>query len=1139
MVKQQFTVQLRISLVFMFIICSLGLWGNSKFQVEHINSKDGLSHDNVSAILQDKEGMLWFGSRDGLNMYDGYSITVYKPKPGSGVNISFILAMGEDDDGNIWIGTRGFGACIFNKKNKEFEPFVYEGNQSAVARKRVKGVVCVDSLVYLALDRRGLSYYNKNTGRLIINDTLHPKLGRVSDLHYYDGYLWIASWGQGIFKYKPGSPKADQIVFKNKDGKFLQRNIWGVKNSAKGEILISTWGGGTIIYDPSSGLKNKKYRVVNQSMGLVSGLVKQTVSNKENEYWVCCNRGIHYVKYYPKVDSFYVHRLTPDKDNPKSINSILTENLLFDKSGNLWIATVTGGVNKIDFNKQKFKHYGTEFFSDSIEKAVSFMHFVSDDEFYVGKRLKKINLSTGEIKVKNKLKNQGIPWENLSMENIEVNGKNLIVLGHWYGGITMVDGSKDLKEINSVFKVKGLGFYVLDVMLDNKNNLWVGSEQMVKVIQFDSITDKPLRRKNVRTIQPKFKNRIFHESNVRCIHQDKSGKIWIGSLRGLVRIDDYNDLEKDSVHYTLFSPDNTDKHKFLATGAECIYEDSDNNLWIGTIGGGLAYYHPESESFTYYTKSNGLDGDNIIEIIEDDNNILWMSTNRGLSRFNPDAPEGEQFKNYTVDDGLQGAIFINNAVYKNSNGEIFFGGPNGFNRFHPDRIPEDTVPPYIKITDFTVFNRSYEAGEYPVHLDLMEKENGIWKIKLFRRDYAFKLNFSALSYSNPMRNQYAYMLVNYDTKWQNVDASHRYASYSNLKPGKYWFKIKASNSGGYWSQEETKVLIEIIPPIWKRFWFQALDVILVLLLAFGFYRYRVAALKARQRVLEAKVEERTSELKEANNELQEQKEEILQQSEEISAQRDVLEEKNKLVEASLKQLETISEFGQKLTATLSIEAINDMMYQYVTNIIDFSAFGIGVYNQMNNSIVYPSFYDEGEKQPQFTKSLNDTNSLSSWCFLNQKPVLIGDIENEYKKYVSEINLKATAKIAQTRIHLPLTVKDKRIGILVINSEKRNAYSNDDITNIKTLASYISIALDNAKAYEEIHDKNRAIKESISYAQSIQNAFMPTQEQLDKYLDTFVLFKPKDIVSGDFYWFANMNHSDEKDLRAILCVADCT
>ncbi|MCG8698430.1 MAG: SpoIIE family protein phosphatase, partial [Bacteroidales bacterium] len=170
---------------------------------------------------------------------------------------------------------------------------------------------------------------------------------------------------------------------------------------------------------------------------------------------------------------------------------------------------------------------------------------------------------------------------------------------------------------------------------------------------------------------------------------------------------------------------------------------------------------------------------------------------------------------------------------------------------------------------------------------------------------------------------------------------------------------------------------------------------------------------------------------------------------------------------------------------------------------------------------------------------HDEKSLTSWCVNHQKSIVMGDIEEEYKQYVPSLNISTTKQTAYSRIHIPLTVKDKRIGILVINSFNRNAYTNDDLISMQTVASYISIALDNAKAYEQVNEKSRAIQESISYSKSIQNAFMPTQEQLDKYLNTFVLFKPKDIVSGDFYWFSPIEKDNEKPLKAFVAVADCT
>ncbi|MCG8696652.1 MAG: SpoIIE family protein phosphatase, partial [Bacteroidales bacterium] len=742
--------------------------------------------------------------------------------------------------------------------------------------------------------------------------------------------------------------------------------------------------------------------------------------------------------------------------------------------------------------------------------------------------------------IKTNLNYEHIGFNNvISTKNIDIQDKPITFIGTWHHGVIICEGPKNLSDIKSMVHLKnGFGYYIPDFLKDHKGNVWVGSTHHISVIKFDSLDHTPLTKDQVKRI-PIHGLKIKEEAKARCLYLYNNKEVWIGTLHGLIKVHSYDSIHKPIKDFSHYTSKSKGHNKLLCNGIECIFEDSKNNIWLGTFGGGLALYHPKADSFSYFTQENGLRAENIYSIVEQkDKHVLWLGTNKGIVRFDPSQKEAGRFKDFTVEDGLQGMVFHNNAAWVNSRGEITFGGPNGINRFHPNKMTFDTTPPSSIITGITVYNRSYKEGEYPVHTGSLTKINGVPHLKLNYRNYAFKISFTATTYSNPNKNQYSFKLEGYDTKWRHVDAMHRFSDYSNLPSGKYTYYLKASNSDGVWSNDEPKLIVELIPPIWERIWFRILVILLILFIAFFVYRIRVRALKERQKHLERVVDERTRDLQNANESLHMQKEEILSQNEEIQQQRDAIAEQKGQIELSLGRLEVLSRFGQELTATLNIEHINDMMYQYVKSIVNIHAFGIGLVKD-DKSLVFTHFVDNGNVLDPFEKSLTDENSLTAWCVNNQKPILINNLEEEYSNYVPSLNKVNTAQTTNSRIHIPLTVKDKRIGLLVINSLEINTYSKDDFTNMQTLASYIAIALDNAKAYDLINSKNLAIKESITYAQSIQSAFMPTDDLLSKYLDCFVIFKPKDIVSGDFTWFSAVETDEQKPLKAFVCVADCT
>ncbi|MBN2520487.1 MAG: SpoIIE family protein phosphatase, partial [Bacteroidales bacterium] len=301
-----------------------------------------------------------------------------------------------------------------------------------------------------------------------------------------------------------------------------------------------------------------------------------------------------------------------------------------------------------------------------------------------------------------------------------------------------------------------------------------------------------------------------------------------------------------------------------------------------------------------------------------------------------------------------------------------------------------------------------------------------------------------------------------------------------------------------------------------------------------------------------KVEIRTHELKEANAELKTKQEEILtqneeiqQQAEELATQRDALEQQNEEIKTKNEQISkaydnirVLSEFGQKVSATLSVEAINDMIYNYVNSLMDIAAFGIGLLNEKKQIIEYHSFFEQGKKLPYFYKNMKSNNSLNVWCLKNRKVVYINNIEKEFNKYIDSIPEFKTLFKPYSVIQLPLIVENRAIGVITVNSDKKNAYTDRDITNLQSLASYISIALDNAHVYEIVNKQNLHIKSSIEYAKTIQNSILPIDKNLKKYFETFIIYRPRDIVSGDFYWFTTEKDKGGKEM-VYFAVVDCT
>jgi len=280
-------------------------------------------------------------------------------------------------------------------------------------------------------------------------------------------------------------------------------------------------------------------------------------------------------------------------------------------------------------------------------------------------------------------------------------------------------------------------------------------------------------------------------------------------------------------------------------------------------------------------------------------------------------------------------------------------------------------------------------------------------------------------------------------------------------------------------------------------------------------------------------------LNDRNNEIVVQNQQLELQKEEIAIKSNALEAQKEQLQTAYHNMQLMSDLGQKITSTLDLILINEMVYKYVGQLMPVAAFGIGLYNPKKQDIEFNHFRDGDTILPTFHKSLKLDDSLAVWCFLNKKDVFINNLDHEYQSYIPIKPVIKEYPEPKAMLLVPLMVGDSAIGVVTVNNYHTRTYSSNDLTNLKTLASYIAIALDNASAYKTIRLKNQSIQDSILYAQTIQKGLLPLKANIDKYFDNFILYKPKDIVSGDFYWFSPVNSGDADKQSVIVAVVDCT
>jgi hypothetical protein len=518
-------------------------------------------------------------------------------------------------------------------------------------------------------------------------------------------------------------------------------------------------------------------------------------------------------------DKFAHFKMIAGDENSLSSNLVLCIN--GDNDGNVWVGTDGGGLNRIAWTTKSFTHY--------LSKPLDQNGPRSNYPLYIS------NISADIL---------AIGYHRMGFD----------LLNQKTGRFTHYMPPDRPGETS--------GVSVRAVFMDKRSRLWIGA--WLDGLYLYNESDLFLARKgeipHIHYKQDSHNAESIGGSTVYTLREDKEGNLWMGTNGGLDRYDEKNNR---FIHYRY----NVNNKDGLSNDVvHSITEDHNGNLWLGT-GGGLNFFDKGKQTFTSYTTKDGLSNNVVYGILEDDHGNLWFSSNQGLSKFNPAT---KVCRNYGISDGLQGNSFKPNAYYKSKTGEMFFGGTNGFNVFHPDSIKDNPFIPPVWITGLQIFNKPVEIGENsPLPRDISELSS----IKISYEQSVFTVEFAALNYISPQMNQYAYKLEGFDKNWNYV-GNNRTATYTNLDPGEYTFKVKGSNNDGVWNSKNTTLKITITPPFWKTLWFRSL---VVLSFAYGilfFYRARVSTIQKQKTKLKKKVKKRTLRITKMNEEIKRQAQEI-------------------------------------------------------------------------------------------------------------------------------------------------------------------------------------------------------------------------------------------------------------------------
>lgn len=885
----------------------------SDMNFKQLSTADGLSQNSIHAILQDHQGFLWFGSEDGLNRYDGYEFTIYKNNPEDPQSLSnnYILGITEDSEKNLWVGTLK-GLNKYDRKKDEFVTYLSKGSDSTTLRSNYIDAIFEDKQGSLWVGTpTALSRLDKKTGRFVhfLHDPNDPESLSDSRIRtiYEDRYhnFWVGTRnGLNLFDRETGKSKRFLLEQDNQSG-FDHHSITKITEDKDGNLLIGTWGGGLLLFDQEN-TSFRHFLPDEEDPNAISNNYIYTIFNdRSDNIWVGVeNAGLNLFDTHTGDFKKYL----ADKTDPKSISNNSVSAIYEDNSGTLWVGTHRGGVNYFNPRQEKFKTYTTSYFKNSVSHN-NIKAFYEDRDGHIwigtdGGGLNRFDRKTNTFKAYRHDKNDPESISSDVVLSILEDRQGNIWLGTYGGGLNKLDKKTekfthfkhDPEEPNS------LGNNNVWTMLEDKEGkLWLGTRgEGLNVLDIKTNT---FSKYNCESGAAEALSNCW----VSHLYQDSKGNIWIATAWGL------NQLDQKANTFTQFHNLDQEPGHISNEDVHIIFEDSKGNLWIGT-NDGLNLFDYESQTFKVFRQQDGLPNNRVISITEDEQGNLWLGTLQGLSKFNP---ETLSFKNFTPADGLQGNEFMQNAALKARNGEMFFGGLEGFNVFHPDSVGKhnEFLPP-LYLTNFQIFNKEVALDKNITELK---------EITLSHEESVFSLEFAALNYINSDKNQYAYILEGFDKEWSYV-GNQRKATYTNLDPGTYTFKAKASNNDGLWNEEGTMLSIIITPPYWSTWWFRILVVLAIGGCTFAIFSSRERNIKQQKQELEKQVLERTSEVVDQKEELQAQtdvlmamNEELEEQKEEIISQREEADKAREEAEKARQEADRANQAKSNFLATMSHE----------------------------------------------------------------------------------------------------------------------------------------------------------------------------------------------------------------------------
>jgi ligand-binding sensor domain-containing protein/signal transduction histidine kinase len=1004
---------------------------NSTLRFEHLGLADGLSQSVIHTIVQDRLGFLWVGTEDGLNRYDGYEFKTYRPDPENSdtINDRWITALAEDEEGYLWIGTRLGGLNRYNPNTDTFRHYLNDPEDPDSLSNNHINTIFIDSTDHLWIGTEyGLNRFENRTGSFQHflhdpdNDDSISDNNITAIFEDSQGILWIGTENGGLNRFDPATFVFQSYKQVARDDSSLSNNhVTAIAEDNDGFLWVATYFGLNRLEIANETFTRYMHGGANQAT-VSSNNIQALHLDRLGYLWVGTANGLNRLDVESHTFVRYQHN--PGDSSSLSTDSVLT--IYEDKGQVLWIGTYGGGLNKYNRAQSKFTYYhfepnnqnslsaniifpiyvdnlgivwigtydgGLNRFNPRIGQFTHFQHDPSDPDSLISNEVYSIYKdSTGTL------------WVGTAL------GLSRLDPGH----TKFINYQSDNQDETSL-----AGHPVYTIFEDHLGYLWFGTENGLSL--FEPTTETFLSFKH----EPGNPTSLS-SSNITTLFEDKDRILWVGTFdKGLNRLD----VESDSFTHYQYDPD--DPTSISNNSIMSLYQDSQERLWIATAGGGLNRYDPQSNSFTRYTEKNGLPNNVVVGILEDNEGYLWLSTNFGLSRFDP---ETESFRNYTASDGLQSNEFNQYAFAKSFNDTMYLGGVNGLTVFKPSDVTDSAYLPPVVLTSFV--QEGKPASEQP-------KSELLNDVTLAWPNNNFSFEFASLSYAQPERNQYAYMLENFDRDW-NYISNNREGRYTNLPGGTYVLRLRGSNQDGVWNESTQTVTITVVPPFWNTWTFRILLLFSILAFVFVVYRLRVRSIQIQNLQLEYLVRERTSALQKRTEEL-----------------------------------EALYSGDERIIRALTLDQVFRAIVEVAVKMLHADRGIVFVWDEKQSSVVprvSHGFMPETLQVLRYDKG----EGMVGRVLETGETIIVPDIQ--LRALRPDIRAAIVAEGIHSLVHLPIKVNNQTIGVFNVSFTRPDAITEDTARLFTALVQRAALSVENMQLFEQtkelavVEERNRVARD---------------------------------------------------------------